>query len=299
MGPNLTRIQISCIIRARITSVKKPCQGVPVFRTRFGSEELEAVQEVFQSGWLGPGPRVAEFEEAFAREVDAPHAIAVNSGTAALHLVCLALGLGPGDEVLVPAITFVATAHAPAFCGASIVFVDVDPQTCNLDPEDLRRKIGPRSRGVIPVHYAGHPAVMQDIWAEAERHGLWVIEDAAHACGSRYRDRAVGGMPESAAACFSFNAVKNLSTGDGGIHDSPAGSGREATSPALDGDRQGHLRARGSGLPATGRLGPCCLRVVLRGHGTGAALRHERHYSGAGAGTTPEAGPDASQAPGS
>ena len=197
--------------------MKKPCQGVPVFRTRFGSEELEAVQEVFQSGWLGPGPRVAEFEEAFAREVDAPHAIAVNSGTAALHLVCLALGLGPGDEVLVPAITFVATAHAPVFCGASIVFVDVDTQTCNLDPEDLRRKIGPRSRGVIPVHYAGHPAVMQDIWAEAERHGLWVIEDAAHACGARYRDRAVGGMPESAAACFSFNAVKNLSTGDGGM----------------------------------------------------------------------------------
>ena len=202
---------------ARIAFVKKPSRGVPVFKTGFGHEELEAVAEVFQSGWLGPGPKVAEFEEAFARELGAPHAVAVNSGTAALHLVCLAMGLGPGDEVLVPAITFVATAHAPAFCGASIVFVDVDPKTCNLDPEDLRRKISPRSRAVIPVHYGGHPADMRNIWAEARKHGLRVIEDAAHACGSRYRDRPVGGLPDSFATCFSFNAVKNLSTGDGGM----------------------------------------------------------------------------------
>jgi perosamine synthetase len=196
--------------------VEKP-SPIPVFRPGFGAEELRALQEVFASGWLGPGPRSAKFEEAFAEFVGARHAVAVTSGTAALHLACRGLGLGPGDEVLVPSLTFVSTAHAPVYCGADVTFVDVDPETRTMDPEDLSRKVSDRSRAVIPMHYGGHPCRMEEILEIARRRGLAIIEDAAHACGALYRDRRVGGLEGTAATCFSFNALKNLSTGDGGM----------------------------------------------------------------------------------
>ncbi len=192
-------------------------QGIPVFRPLLGEEELTALKELFATAWLGPGPQTVAFEEAFAEFVDAPYAVAVNSCTAALHLACEAQGLQPGDEVLVPSLTFVSSAHAAAYCGARVVFVDVDPETGNLDPDDLRSRITPRCKGIIPIHYGGHPCDMQALWEIAEEHGLWIIEDAAHACGALYRGRRVGGLDPSLATCFSFNAVKNLNTGDGGM----------------------------------------------------------------------------------
>ena len=190
---------------------------IQVFKPWYGDEELEAVREVFASGWLGLGPKTAEFEERFAEHVGAKYAVGLNSATAALHLACLALDIGPGDEVLVPTITFVSTAHAVAYCGATPVFVDVDPDTLNLSVEDVRGKLGPKTRAIIPVHYGGHACPMDEIWEIAEAHSLFVIEDAAHACGSMYKDRHVGGLPRSAMTCFSFQAVKNLAVGDGGM----------------------------------------------------------------------------------
>ena len=198
--------------------------NIPVLRPGYGQEELDAVKEVFQSGWLGPSPKTAEFEKAFGRFVGVPHSIAVSSGTVALHLTCRALGLGSGDEVLVPSLTFASTAHAPSYCGSTVVFVDSDEEICNLDPDDLRKKITNRSKAIIPVHYGGHPADLDEIWAIAEENGLWVIEDAAHACGAEYRGSRVSGLKGTHATCFSFNALKNLSTGDGGMVATPSAS---------------------------------------------------------------------------
>ena len=190
---------------------------IQVFKPSLGDEELEALRDIFASGWIGLGPKTAEFEKRFAEYVGAKHAVAVNSATAALHLACLALGVGPGDEVLVPAITFISTAHAPSYCGATVVFVDVDPQTLIMDVADLKRKITPRTKAIIPVHFGGHAAPMEQIWEIAETHKLLVIEDAAHACGTEYKGKKVGGLDRSHATCFSFHAVKNLATGDGGM----------------------------------------------------------------------------------
>lgn len=190
---------------------------IQVFKPSFGKEELEALKEPFETGWIGLGPKTAEFEEKFAEYVGAKYAVGVNSATAALHLACLALRIGPGDEVLVPTITFVSTAHAPAYCGATPVFVDVEPDTCNISVEDIQRKLTPRTRAIIPVHYGGHACQMDEIWDIAEQHRLFVIEDAAHACGSEYKGRRIGGLERSDTICFSFHAVKNLATADGGM----------------------------------------------------------------------------------
>ncbi|HSR53102.1 MAG TPA: DegT/DnrJ/EryC1/StrS family aminotransferase [Acidobacteriota bacterium] len=190
---------------------------IPIFRPAMGDEEAEAIREVFASGWVGPGPKAQQFEERFAEFVGASYGVTVTSCTAAMHLTCLGLGIGPEHEVLVPSLTFVSTAHAARYCGAKVVFVDVDPETGAIDPADLRSKITSRSKAVIPVHYGGHPAPMDLIWEIAEQHGLLVIEDAAHACGAEYKGQRVGGSRRSHAVCFSFNAVKNLSTGDGGM----------------------------------------------------------------------------------
>ena len=192
-------------------------KGIPVFRPGFGREEIEALTEVFHSGWIGPGPRAEKFERRFADFVGVRYAVSVTSCTAALHLSLKALGLGPGDEVLVPSLTFVSTAHAAVFCGCDVRFVDVESETGCMDPDDLAAKISSRSRAVIPVHYGGHPCRMNEIWALASRHGLFVVEDAAHACGAKFQGNPVGGLEPTTATCFSFNALKNLSTGDGGM----------------------------------------------------------------------------------
>lgn len=190
---------------------------IQVFKPSLGQEELDALAEIFKSGWIGLGPKTAEFEKNFAEYVGAKYAVAVNSATAALHLACLALGIGPGDEVILPTMTFVSTAHAPMYCGATAVFVDVDPLTLNIDTSDIKRKISPKTKAVIAVHYGGHSCSMEEIWSIAKEHNLFVIEDAAHACGGEYKGQKIGGLSGTDFTCFSFQAVKNLPVGDGGM----------------------------------------------------------------------------------
>lgn len=187
---------------------------IPVFRPSVSDDEIAAVAEVLRSGWWGLGPKTREFEQAFAAYIGIPHAVALNSGTAALHLALHLLQLGPEDEVLVPTITFVSTAHAAVYEGARPVFVDVCPDTCCMDPEDAARKITPRTRVILPVHYGGHPADLDAIHALAQEHRLAVVEDAAHATGACYKGRRIGSI--SPLTCFSFHAVKNLACGEGG-----------------------------------------------------------------------------------
>ncbi len=189
---------------------------IQVFKPSYTDEEWYAVREVLASGWIGLGPKTREFEQRFAEYVGAKYAVATNSATAALHLAIVAYGIGPGDEVLVPTMTFVSTAHAVLYNGTTPVFIDCERDTLNISVEDIARKITSRTRAVIPMHYGGYPCRMDEIFQLAKQHGLLVIEDAAHACGSTYKGQKIGGLP-SDASCFSFHAVKNLATGDGGM----------------------------------------------------------------------------------
>jgi dTDP-4-amino-4,6-dideoxygalactose transaminase len=190
-------------------------EAIPFHRASLGEEEIRAVTEVIRSGWLTSGPRTAAFEHAFADYVGARHAIAVCSGTAALHLALIAAGVGAGDEVIVPANTFTATAEAVGYTGARPVLADIVPTTMNLDPEDFARRITPKTRAVIPVHLGGFPCNMDAIRALACRHSLHVIEDAAHALPASYKSRRIGAVSEF--TCFSFYATKTLATGEGGM----------------------------------------------------------------------------------
>lgn len=188
---------------------------IPVFKPDMDKDELKAIWGVLKSGWIGLGPKTSEFEELFAKFVHSKFAIGVNSATSALHLSLVALGIGPGDEVLVPSLTFVSTAHAVLYCGAKPVFVDVDEQTLCMDPADLAKKITAKSKAIIPVHFGGHPADLDAIGRIAKRGKLFVIEDAAHAAGALYKKRPIGSISD--LTCFSFHAVKNLATADGGM----------------------------------------------------------------------------------
>ena len=199
-----------------------------------GEEEALAVAEVVRSKWLSVGPRTAEFEEAFAglmRSGDAegdapPHAVSVANCTAALHLALLAVGVGPGDEVLLPSYTFVASANAVLYCGATPVFVDIlGPHDLNLDVADLEAKITPRTRAVVAVHLAGYAVDMDRLGELSQRHGFKIVEDACHAIGATYHSPRGGASPWHGrmigtlgdAGCFSFFANKNLVTGEGGM----------------------------------------------------------------------------------
>src|SRR5712692_1511147 len=176
-----------------------------------GDEEIEAVAETLRSGWLTTGPRTAELERRFAEYVEAKHALAVTSGTAALHLALVALGIGPGDEVITTPITWPATANVIVHAGATPMFADVRESDLNIDPEHVARLVGPRTKAILPVHLAGQPADLDPLWAL----GLPIVEDAAHAVESTYRGRKIGGL--SAATCFSLYATKNVAAGEGGV----------------------------------------------------------------------------------
>jgi dTDP-4-amino-4,6-dideoxygalactose transaminase len=176
-----------------------------------GEEEIAAVAETLRSGWLTTGPRAAELERRFAEYVEAEHAIAVASGTAALHLSLVALGVGPGDEVITTPITWPATANVIVHCGARPVFADVREHDLNIDPGHAARLVTERTKAILPVHLAGQPADLDPLW----RLGLPVVEDAAHAVESAYRGRKIGGLSD--ATCFSLYATKNVAAGEGGI----------------------------------------------------------------------------------
>lgn len=188
---------------------------IPYALPLIGDSEVQAVTEVLRSDWLTTGARTKQFEADFARYVDAPHAVALNSCTAALHLALLAAGVGPGDEVLTTPLTFCATVNTILHVGATPVLADVDPHSLCLSPAAVEAKITPRTKAIVPVHYAGHPADMDAFMELAQRHGLTVIEDAAHAVGTSYRGRRVGNIGHYTA--FSFYATKNLTTAEGGM----------------------------------------------------------------------------------
>ncbi len=193
---------------------------VPLMDVAIGSEEIEAVTAVLNSGWLSMGPETGRFEAEFARFLGAPHALAVANGTVALHLACLALGLGPGDEVLCPALTFIATANAILYTGARPVFVDVSgPHDLNLSLVDATQKVTSQTRAVMVVHYAGYPCDMDGLRALAQKHNLKIIEDVAHAPGAVYQSAEGGKMLGTFGdvGCFSFFANKNMTTGEGGM----------------------------------------------------------------------------------
>jgi dTDP-4-amino-4,6-dideoxygalactose transaminase len=199
---------------------------VPFHRATVGEEEVQAVSEVIRSGWLTMGPKTFEFEKEFAKYVGAKHAIAVSTGTAALHLSLEAAGIRAGDEVLLPTTTFTATAEAVTYLGAKPVFIDVDPVTMNMDAADAVRRTTQRTKAIIPVHLGGQPCDMDEIQALARTHHLRVIEDAAHALPSEYKGKRVGQISEF--TCFSFYATKTLTTGEGGMvtTENPAAAGR-------------------------------------------------------------------------
>ena len=179
-----------------------------------GDDERAEAMDTLQSPWVTTGPKTVAFEAALKAHLQAPAVVALNSCTAGLHVGLVALGIGPGDEVIVPAMTFCATANVVEHVGARPVLVDVRPDTLTLDPDAARAAITPRTRVLLPVHYAGHPAEMDELDALAERHGLAVFEDAAHAIATRYKGRRVGSR--SSLAAFSFYATKNLTTVEGG-----------------------------------------------------------------------------------
>ena len=220
---------------------------IPIARPVLGDAEAAAAARVIRSGWLTQGSEVASFEAEFARYVGAPHACAVSNCTTALHLALLALGVGAGDEVITASHSFIATANAVRHCGANPVFVDIRPDTFNLDPEALAKAIGPRTRAILCIHQMGMPCDLAAILAIAREQGLAVVEDAACAVGSEIRWRGSWekiGRPHGDVACFSFHPRKLITTGDGGM--------LTTARPELDA-RLRLLRQHGMSIPDTVR----------------------------------------------
>ena len=199
---------------------------IPFHVPSIGDEEVRAVEETLRSGWLTTGPRTAQFEKDFSAYVRAPYAVAVNSCTAGLHLALAGLDVGQGDEVITTPLTFCSTVHTILQVNARPVLADVGPDG-NIDPAEIAKAITPRTRAIVVVHLAGLPCDMNAIWALARRHGLFVVEDAAHAAGSRYQGRPIGMAEDesdpatSDAVVFSFYATKNMTTGEGGMVTTP------------------------------------------------------------------------------
>jgi perosamine synthetase len=192
---------------------------IPVFRPSMGDDEVDAVGRVLRSGWLGLGPKTAEFEKRFSEYVGVEHAVGVNSCTAALHLALKVMDV-EGGEVITTPMSFISTNHAILYNNAIPVFVDIKEDTLNINVDEIVKAISSKTKALLLVHYGGHPCEMDKILEIARERDLKVIEDAAHACGSEYKGRKIGSIGD--ATCFSFHAVKNLATGDGGmitVHD--------------------------------------------------------------------------------
>ncbi len=222
---------------------------IPIALPLLADEEAEAAREAVLSGWVSQGPQVAAFERDFATLVGAPHACAVSNCTTALHLALVALDVGPGDEVITVSHSFIATANCVRYCGATPVFVDIDPDTYNIDPERVTEAITSRTRAIIAVHQMGMPCDLAALVAIADRHGITLIEDAACAAGSQIRmnggwDRV--GKPHGRIACFSFHPRKVITTGEGGM--------LTASDPELD-RKFRLLRQHGMSVPDTVRHG--------------------------------------------
>lgn len=188
---------------------------IPFHKPYITEDEVSEVLDTVRSGWLTMGPRTLLFEREFSRYVGSPHAVAVNSGTSALHLALKAIGLKADDEVIVPTMTFTATAEVVCYFGATPVLVDIERDTHNMDASLIEKAITPRTRAIIPVHYGGQPCDMDAITDIARSHGLYVIEDAAHSLPAWHRGRAIGTIGDM--TCFSFYATKPLAAGEGGM----------------------------------------------------------------------------------
>ncbi len=190
---------------------------IPFHKTHTTQEEMDAVVEAIKSGWLTMGPKTVEFEEKFKEFTKAKYAVSTNSATAALHLALKAIGLKRGDEVIVPTNTFVATAEVVTYFDAVPVLCDIEYDTHNIDVKKIEELKTTKTKAIIPVHFAGQPCDMDEIYEIAKKHNLKVIEDAAHAIPSFYKGNIIGSLPESDITCFSFYATKTLSTGEGGM----------------------------------------------------------------------------------
>jgi perosamine synthetase len=189
--------------------------GIPFYIPWISMEDKKAVFAALKSRWLTGGPQATTFERMFADYIGAKYAVAVNSCTAALHLAMRALDVKSGDEVIVPDLTFAATANAPLFCGAKPVFADIDEKTFNISPNDVLKKITPKTKAIIPVHYGGQPCDMKEISEIAEDHKLFVVEDCAHSLGAKYSDQQTGTF--GVMGCFSFYPTKIITTLEGGM----------------------------------------------------------------------------------
>lgn len=187
---------------------------IPITQPCLGEEEIEAVAQAIRSGWVAQGPLVAKFEAALAERLGVAHVVATSNCTTSLHITLLCAGIKPGDEVIVPSFTFIATANAVLYVGATPIFVDIDPRTYNMDPALIEAAITPRTRAIIPVDQIGLAAELDAVNEIARRHDLQVIEDAAPALGATYRGRPVGAI--SPITCFSFHPRKSITTGEGG-----------------------------------------------------------------------------------
>ena len=196
-------------------SMRRRDKAIPIAMPWIGKDEFQAIKRVLVSRWLGQGPEVENFERSFANYIGTKFAVSVSSGTAALHSALSAHDIGPGDEVILPTFTHIATANAVLYTGAKPIFVDIDPYTYNIDPIFVKKALTRRTKAIIPVHYAGQPAEMNQIMEIATECGLIVIEDAAEAHGAMYKGKKAGSIGD--AGCFSFAWNKNLTTGEGGM----------------------------------------------------------------------------------
>lgn len=190
---------------------------IPYGRQTIDEDDIEAVAETLESDFLTTGPKVKEFEEKFASYVGAKYAVVASSGTAALHLACLAAGLQEGQELITSPMTFAASANCALYCGAKPVFCDINLENGLIDENLIEEKINPKTKIIIPVHYAGLPCEMEKIKEIANKHNIIVIEDACHALGAKYKNSKIGDCAHSDMAVFSFHPVKHITTGEGGM----------------------------------------------------------------------------------